>query len=765
MSKDTPNKPLPGILRELSAAQEKTLDSNGVPVKIGRQYQRKQLKSEGYNADEHTVSLTLTSEQPVDRWFGSEILSHKKGAIRTQRLKNGISLLFNHDYDQLLGRSTSFEAPDGGPLSLTYRFGPSALAQEKEAEVAAEVLKDTSGGYVVYEWEITEDKNGVRTYLAVDWEPVEGSLVTVPADPNVGVGRAISVKYTLRKLGEDGEPVEVRKFAFDPISNRSLDMTDTSDGTRAADADDADDDDDDDDSDEVDEGDRALSSGGNAGENTNVTEVGVPKTARSEESAAPTSTTNSTQQRTVTMAEDVKDAATLNQERITGLRQLHKDYPKQFDERALKAAEALDVPLEHAKRQIAEKIINESESSKVPTLGDELADEMSEREVKLYSLRNVYAHAINTVKPGTFKDKGAEAGFEREVGVTLQKRAEERGVTGFGGGIPIPAATSRLFARQAQQRALASGGGAGTATNVIEVQPEPIELLRFRTAVLALGARMMTGLFGEIKMPRQTGAGNSNWLAEGSAASETDPTLDSITMSPTRLSIWNAYYRELLLQSALSVDSFLAADRLAVLARSLDSACIAGSGSAPVPLGLLNQSGLSAVLAGTTRATNGTVTAGAGGVPPTFVDYNNMEAAISMANADIGTMSWLTTPKIRAAGRSIPQIPGSAVSGFTWPNSKVDAKGIQEGPLGYPALCTSNPVLTGFTANSVPNLHAIILGVWDQMLIGDWGLSEIIVDPYTGASEALYNITEHAFYGTNVRHIPAFCACTSALPS
>jgi hypothetical protein len=300
---------------------------------------------------------------------------------------------------------------------------------------------------------------------------------------------------------------------------------------------------------------------------------------------------------------------------------------------------------------------------------------------------------------------------------------------------------------------------------VTEVVAEPIELLRTRTAVLALGARMMTGLFGTIKMPRQNAAATSNWIAEAGSVSNSDPTLDSISLAPTRLSMMNSYYRELLLQSALAVDSFLAADRLAVLARSLDTACIAGSGTAPVPLGLLNQSGLTAVLSGTVRATNGTVTAGLGGVPPTFVDYNNMEAAISTANGDIGTLRWLTTPKIRAAGRSIPQIPGSAVSGFVWPNSKVGANGLQEGPLGYDALCTSNSVLTGFTANSVSNLHAIVLGVWDQMLIGDWGLSEVIVDPYTGAASALYKITEHAFYGTAIRHLESFCANVSALPS
>ena len=132
-------------------------------------------------------------------------------------------------------------------------------------------------------------------------------------------------------------------------------------------------------------------------------------------------------------------------------------------------------------------------------------------------------------------------------------------------------------------------------------------------------------------------------------------------------------------------------------------------------------------------------------------------------NADIGTMGIITTQKVRASQRSTPQIPGTA-SQFVWPNSKMDARGIQEGPLGYNAITTSNAALTGFTANGQAGCHAAIMGVFDQILYGDWGLSEVIADPYTGAASALYKFTEHAYYDINVRHVEAFAACTSALP-
>ena len=698
-----------GVLRELSAAEELNLDERGIPKKLGRQYRKVSISA--YDKETHTVTMAVSSSTPVERYFGVEVLSHDKGALNADRLKSGIALLFNHDYDQHLGRSQSYEL--GDPLHVTCRFGSNPLALEKEGDVETGILVDVSIGYIVDEWDIVENaKTGVRTYTATKWTLLEVSLVTVPADPTVGVGRAASldetpVKYNLRKVEEDASEDESEDEEED---------------------------------DDADDGDRSAS--------------------------LETSTTIPAEQRTEPMATANAgvDLAAQNQERVTGLRALHTQFPKEFNQRSLDAAIALDLPLERAKAAIADAIITGAQRSDVPTVADSVFDSMSERELGKYSLRNIYAAAVNRAVPGTFTDKESEAGFEREVGETLRKEAEKRGISGLGAGIAIPSATSRAMARVTATRNLAAGGNAGSATNFTTVEADVIELLRARTAVLALGAQMMPGLQGTIQMPRQTGAATSSWVPETSAVSESDPTLDFITVSPHPLMINNAYYRNLLAQSRLAVDSFLARDRERVLALSLDTATIAGSGASGVPLGLLNQTGLPAVLSGTTRASNGTVTAGTGGVPMTFVDYNNMEAAISTANADIGTMGWLTTPKIRAAGRSTPQIPGTA-SGFVWPNSKVGANGIQEGPLGYNALCTSNSVLTGFTANSVNNLHAVILGVWDQIIIGDWGLSEVLVDPYTGAKSQLIQITENAFYDTNVRHLAAFAACTSALPS
>ena len=465
---------------------------------------------------------------------------------------------------------------------------------------------------------------------------------------------------------------------------------------------------------------------------------------------------------TNTPVADVVEPAVLEATRVAGLRKLHTDYPKEFNERSLQTAIALETELKAARNTVAELVISNSQRENVDTIGDEILGSMSERELREFSLRDAYAASYNARHKGTFTDKGA-TGFVLEIDKSMRTLAAERGIDNIGPGIVIPSASARSR-RALQQRTIASGGNAGTATNFTIVEQDPIELLRAKVAVFALGATMLSGLKGKLQMPRQNAAASSNWLLEGNAATNSDLGLDDIVMQPNRLSMQNSYYRDFLAQSRLAIEGLLTEDRYAVLQRSLDTAAITGSGTAPVPMGLLNRTGLAAVLAGSTRNTStGVVTAGAGGTPMTYVDYNNMEAAISTANGDIGTLRWLLTPKVRAGGRSTPKIPGLG-SDVVFPDSAVAANGIQTGPLGYGALATSASYLTGFTANSISNLHAIILGVWNQLLVGDWGLSEVIVDDVTGAANAKVIITEHAFYDVNVRHIEAFCACTSALP-
>ena len=79
-----------GVIQTLSASQAENLDERGIPKKLGRLYRKINLAA--YDMDSHTVTMAVSSSTPVERYFGQEILSNDKGAIRTDRLKNDIRL-------------------------------------------------------------------------------------------------------------------------------------------------------------------------------------------------------------------------------------------------------------------------------------------------------------------------------------------------------------------------------------------------------------------------------------------------------------------------------------------------------------------------------------------------------------------------------------------------------------------------------------------------------------------------------------------------
>ncbi len=705
----TPSTKYSGVLHTLTAAQADNLDERGIPKQLGRQYRKVALA--GYDKDTHTVTMAASSSTPVERYYGQEILSHEKGALRTGRLKDGIALLFNHNMDQHLGKSVSFT--QGDPLHITCRFGGNPLALEKEGDVESGILDGVSIGYMVHEWEITEDKNGLRTYLAVDWEIYEVSLVTVPADPTVGVGRS-----------KDDQPVKVRSF-------RKLDHE----AERSADPDDADDDEEDDDPDEQD-ADRSLPT-------TTSEPPPQPETQRNQPMSAAADTT-------VTVDHVAEERA-----RVSALTNLRTIQPAHYTEEQMRSDIASGTQYAVASNALAERVIAAAASTTVRTAANEVLSGMSAREQRQYSRAGAARAAINQLRKGTFND--TESGFALEVSDSIRTAATERGITNIGPGILTPGLTNQRFAQmEAQQRTVTSGSSSiGTATNFTTVELPPIELLRNRAVTMMLGARMIPGLHGTPQFTKQNAAASSSWLAESAAVTSSDPGLTFFTMSPHRLSMASAYTRDFLALSNLAIDGFLAEDRYEVLALSLDYAALAGSGTNNVPQGLLNYTGLPTLLTGSTRNNAGVVTAGAGGTQPTYVDLNNAEALIAGTNADVlGVPRWAGTPQTRAMMRSILKFPGVNGSDALMPDSRV-ANGLQEGPLGYDAVF-SNQLPKNGTVNSVSNLHALVLGIWPQMLIGDWDLNEIIADNITGAASAIYKIFEHGYYDINFRHIEAF---------
>jgi len=135
-----------------------------------------------------TYELSFSSEEPYERWFGTEILSHGKDAVDLGRLASGnANLLHNHNTDQVIGVIESAEVKDGKGFA-TVRFGHSQLAKEIQKDVDDGIRSNISVGYTVDKYEVEEGQKQ-DTYNVTRWSPLEVSVVGVPADSSVGIGR------------------------------------------------------------------------------------------------------------------------------------------------------------------------------------------------------------------------------------------------------------------------------------------------------------------------------------------------------------------------------------------------------------------------------------------------------------------------------------------------------------------------------------------------------------------------------------------------
>ncbi len=147
-------------------------------------------RGESIDEQARTAWLSIASEEPYERWWGVEVLDVRKGSIRDARLKSGAPLLVNHDTDQQVGVVERFEITGDKRLRILARFSRSARAEEIWRDVLDGIRRNTSVGYVIHDLVLEKQEEAISTYRVTDWEPLEGSLVAVPADPTVGVGRA-----------------------------------------------------------------------------------------------------------------------------------------------------------------------------------------------------------------------------------------------------------------------------------------------------------------------------------------------------------------------------------------------------------------------------------------------------------------------------------------------------------------------------------------------------------------------------------------------
>lgn len=148
------------------------------------------------DADTRTVQLAFASENPCERWFGFEILDCKSSSIRLDRLTSGGPLLVGHDSDDQVGVVESVTVGEDGMCRATCRLSRSERGEEILQDIVDGIRRNVSVGYMVHEAVLEkQDKTG-DYYRVTDWEPYEVSIVPMPADTSVGVGRSLTNEST-----------------------------------------------------------------------------------------------------------------------------------------------------------------------------------------------------------------------------------------------------------------------------------------------------------------------------------------------------------------------------------------------------------------------------------------------------------------------------------------------------------------------------------------------------------------------------------------
>jgi HK97 family phage major capsid protein len=606
----------------------------------GRYERTFSVERSAINQEARTVELALSSETPYERWYGTEILGHGPGEVDLSRLLNSAALLMDHNMRDQIGVVESARLDPDRVLRCVVRFGKSARAEEIWQDVLDGIRTKVSVGYDTTDYVMTKGANGAPdSYRFTNWMPYEASIVSVPADDAVGIGRSANP-------GDTPEPPTTL-----PASG--------------------------------------------AGQQ----EVRMPETPNTP--AAPAAPAPS--------APEVRE---LTPEQVLNI--LDQAQRLGVTDKVRKAMG------EGAKEEQLRKImLDEMVARGGKPLGDQPPQSgMNEKEEREYSI----ARAILLAATGT-------NGLEREVSQDLAKRLGRET-----NGIFIPTAV-KLRALDAAVTATAAG--------LVSQQPVTfIELLRAKARLLQMGATYLPGMVGVVPFARQITGGSATWTGDNpaSAVSNSDPTLETFSMSPKQLMAQRQYSKQLLVQTSGYADNYVTADLASAHALEVDRCGVHGLGSSNQPRGILNFSGI------------GSVAVGTNGGAPTWDTVVDLETALANANADDGNMGYLTNTKVRG---KLKKTLESAVAGSTWIWNKDNTIN------GYKAMAT-NQVASNLTKGSGTNLSAILFGAWQELLVLEWGALEIITDPYSLADKGLIRVISTQLVDINLRHVQSFAACVDA---
>ncbi|MCC0048044.1 MAG: phage major capsid protein [Rhodobiaceae bacterium] len=320
----------------------------------------------------------------------------------------------------------------------------------------------------------------------------------------------------------------------------------------------------------------------------------------------------------------------------------------------------------------------------------------------------------------------SRAGYEREVQQELAQRAG-RSAEGFF--VPSSALSKRTLLTTSNTTNLVGVDHLGSAF---------IDSLENETVVLSAGATVLSDLSKDVSIPKMTAGTAAEWIAEGAAPSESTPTFGAVSLQPHQLAARASYTRKMLLQSDPNLEELLRSDLRRQTGIALDAAAITGTGSSGQPTGVLNTSGI------------GSVAIGTNGGAITWAKVVELETAVSIDNALMGRLGYVTNSAVTGAMKTIEKASNTAEY----------ILGENAEKLAGHRFWMSNNVPSDLDKGSSTGVcSALIFGNWADLLVGEFGMMDLIVDPYTNADKGDVRIVVHSFWDIGVRHAESFAAC------
>jgi HK97 family phage major capsid protein/HK97 family phage prohead protease len=559
-------------------------------------YQRSEMTAFD-EVEDRTYEFPFSSEYPVARYFGNEILSHEGKAADLSRLNDGAPLLFNHNPDRVIG--VVERAYIDGNKRRGYarvRFSRNPFAQEILSDVKDGVLRNVSFGYSIDKME----ERGSSDYVATAWSPYEISVVSVPADPGVGIGRSL----------EDDTAASAAPTP-DPIPSM---------------------------------------------ENT-TPDLAVVRAEAAEAERARIS--------------DITSLCTKHGMEDLGRQMVESG--RSIDEARAAVLDKLNIPQETVTMQAAD-------------IG------LSEKESRSFS----FLRAINYLSNPTDRAAREAAAFEIEASEAAAAKLgrQSRGIT-------IP----QDVLRRDLNVGTASAGGNLVATDLDA--GSFIDLLRNASALDQAGATVLTGL-------------TAYWVAESGSPTESQQTVDQVSLVPRTVAAYTDFSRRLMIQSSIDVENMVRSDLASVIALKIDAAGLYGTGSNSEPLGLKNTTGI------------GTEDFAADA--PTFTEVVNLESDVATANALLGTPVYLMNATMRGYLKTTKKDAGSGI--FIMENGEVN---------GYRGVL-SNQVAAG----------DLWFGNFADLIIGYFSGLDLMVDPYTHSTSGTVRVVAMQDCDIAIRHPESF---------